>query len=290
MALLPMSTSGPMARSAQDAGLLLSVLARPDHRDPWTQACRGRTAWNPDDFARPPAPDLSHLRFAATEDFGFAPTEGVVRAAFRDRIGRLEPHLRVEDASPDCPHADRIFAVLRAVGFLGAHRERMERFPDKVGPNVRANVEEGLGYSASDVAEVLAAQSACYRAWQEFFETFDFVLCPAVTISPRNWHELYPTEIDGRPMESYYHWLALAYAATIVGHPSITIPCGTDANGMPFGLQIVGRRNDDLGVLAVAAEFEAVISGNDRMRLPPPDLAALEAASPLSLAEGFRDL
>ena len=78
-----------------------------------------------------------------------------------------------------------------------------------------------------------------------------------------------------------YHWLAMAYASTIPGHPSITIPCGMDANGMPFGLQIVGRRHDDLGVLAVAAELEAIIAGTD-LTVPAPDFAALRG----QLAQG----
>lgn len=210
--------------------------------------------------------------------------------AFRDRIERLGAHVRIDMATPPCAGADRIFAVLRAVGFLGAHCERLERFPDKVGPNVRANIEEGLRYSARDVAEALAAQAVYYRGWLQFFETVDFVLSPAVTVSPRPWRELYPAEIDGQPTQSYYHWLALAYATTIAGHPSATIPCGTDAAGMPFGLQIVGRRNDDAGVLAVAAELEAVIADAAAMRPRPPDLAALEAAPPLSRVDGFRDL
>ncbi len=290
MALLPMVTAGPMARNVQDIGLLLSVMSRPDRRDPWTQASGGRTAWNADDFMRLPKADLATLRFAATEDFGFAPTEKGIRTTFRDRVERLSSVLNMEDATPACAGADRIFAVFRAVGFLGAHRQRLERFPEKVGPNVRANIEEGHGYSASDVAEALAAQAVYYRAWQDFFETTDFLLSPAVTISPRPWRELYPTEIDGTPTQSYYHWLALAYATTIVGHPSITIPCGTDTNGLPFGLQIVGRRNEDAKLLAVAAELEALLAGDDATRPPAPDLMRLEQAPPLKQAEGFFDL
>ncbi len=288
MALLPMSTAGPMARTARDAALLLSVLSRPDRRDPWARRTAGDAPAG--DFARLPAPDLAGLRVAATEDFGFAPTEGLVRDAFRDRIGRLDGYLRIESVTPPCPNADRIFAVLRAVGFLGAHRQRLEQHPDRVGPNVRANVEEGLGYSARDVAEALAAQAVYYRAWSDFFQDVDIVLSPTVTVSPRDWHELYPAEINGRATDSYYHWLALAYATTIAGHPSATIPCGVDAAGMPFGLQIVGRRDGDLAVLAIAAELEALIASDPAIRPPRPDIDALRTAPPLSRTPGFRDL
>lgn len=291
MALMPFGTDGPMARSPEDAALLLSVLARPDGRDPWTPTDHGRPVRHGDDFLRLPPADLSQLRFAVTEDFGFAPTELMIRATFRDRVERLSPRLGpLEERTPDCYGADRIFAVLRAVGFLGAHRERLERFPEMVGPNVRANIEEGLGYSALDVAEALALQGAYHRAWHAFFEDVDILLAPMVTISPRDWRELYPVEIDGVRTQSYYHWLALAYAATIAGHPSVSIPCGRDGNGMPFGLQIIGRRGDDARVLAVAGELDFVFAADDAMHLPPPDMAALAKAPPLREVEGFRDL
>ena len=284
MCLLPMSTDGPMARTPEDAALLLSVLARHDPRDPWTKPGGALSL-------ALPAVDLSALRFATSDDLGFAPTEIIVRKALRDRVERLAPHLGpVTEGTPDCAGADRIFAVLRAVGFLGQHRERQARFPDKVGPNVRANIEEGLGYSAADVAEALALQGVYLRAWVRFFETVDILLCPAITISPRPWRELYPTQIDGLPLQSYYQWLALAYATTIAGHPSVSIPCGRDPSGMPFGLQVVGRRHDDARVLAVARELAAVIASDTAMNLPPPDLATLRAAPALSQSEGFRDL
>jgi len=78
-----------------------------------------------------------------------------------------------------------------------------------------------------------------------------------VTLSPRPWTELFPSEIDGKPTRTYFHWLAAAYAVTIVGHPAISLPVGLDRNGMPFGLQIVGPRGGDAKVLAVAAALEA---------------------------------
>ncbi|MDB6454146.1 amidase family protein [Falsirhodobacter sp. 20TX0035] len=123
--------------------------------------------------------------------------------------------------------------------------------------------------------------------WQAFFETTDFILSPAVTISPRDWRELYPARIDGMATKSYYHWLALAYASTLAGHPSITIPVGRDVNGLPFGLQIIGRRNDDQGVLSVAREFEAMLAVDDMLSAPVVDLKHLQAAPPLHQAEGY---
>ncbi|AXS40099.1 amidase family protein [Breoghania sp. L-A4] len=282
MALMHLSTSGPMARTVADTALMLSVMARPDRLDPFTAVANGKTLWNPRDFAALPRCELSSLKVAFTEDFGFAMTEKVVRRAFRKRAELLAPRFAVaEETAPDCAYADRIFAVLRAVMMLGAHHANTTRYPGRYGPNIMANVEEGLSYSALDVADAMNRQGEYYRKWQYFFDVYDFVLSPAVTISPRDWHELYPAQIDGVATASYYQWLALAYASTIPGHPSITIPMGRDEFGMPFGLQIVGKRNDDLGVLAFAAEIEAAFAGDSAFGAPKPDLDALKRASPL---------
>ncbi len=100
---------------------------------------------------------------------------------------------------------------------------------------MHANVAEGLRYTAADVARALAVQTAMQRRWHAFFEPFDVVLAPAITITPRPWSELYPAEIDGRVLDSYYHWLALAYAGTLAGHPCLSLPVGLDARGCRSG-------------------------------------------------------
>ena len=113
------------------------------------------------------------------------------------------------------------------------------------------------------------------------------ILTPSITISPRSWRELYPAEIDGKPTRTYFHWLALAYAVTLPGHPAVSLPVGLDRNGMPFGLQIVGPRGGDAFVLSVAAELEAMLAGDPETARPVPDLARLKAARPISEKPGF---
>ena len=180
-----------------------------------------------------------------------------------------------------------MFEVLRAVLFLSAHLEKTRTRPADVGPNVRANVEEGLRYTAADAARAMAEQTAIYRRWQVFFQTHDVIITPSITISPRSWRELYPAEIDGVATRTYFHWLALAYAVTVVGHPAISLPVGLDAHGMPFGLQIVGPRGGDALVLSVAAALEAMLAGDARTARPVPDIWMLKVAPPISGMDGF---
>ncbi|MGK9168795.1 amidase [Inquilinus limosus] len=284
-----LSTDGPMARTVADAALMLSVMASDDSRDPLAytlpgEAVRGR----PDRWAAVPETDLKSLRLAFTEDFGFAPTERHIRRVFRSRVAALAPlFAAAEEATPDCAGADDAFAVLRASVFLAMHEKTYRERPEMLGPNVRANVEEGLGYSLSDYARAAAAQTRIYRAFQAFFETHDVLVSPTITLSPRPWSEPYPAEIDGAPTRSYFHWLALAYAVTLAGHPAISLPLGVDEAGMPFGLQIVGPRGGDALTLGVAGALEAACASDPLLCRPVPDLAALAAARPLREAPGF---
>ncbi len=280
--------AGPMARTVADLALLLSAMVSDDSRDPLATTVQGATIRRAADFAVPAPIDLSRLRVALTPDFGFAPTERHIAEVFAERTG-LFRHVfaRAEDTTPDCVGADEAFEVLRALNFLAAHQDKVKTRPQDVGPNVRANVDEGLRYSAADVARAMTLQTTLYRRWQGFFESHDVILTPAITISPRSWRELYPAEIDGKPTRTYFHWLALAYAVTLAGHPAMSLPVGLDRHGMPFGLQIVGPRGGDALVLSVAAALESLLAEDPRTARPAPDLERLRVAAPLHDVEGF---
>jgi Asp-tRNA(Asn)/Glu-tRNA(Gln) amidotransferase A subunit family amidase len=283
-----LSVLGPMARTVPDLALLLSAMVGDDARDPLATTVHGATIRRPADFAVPAPIDLSHLRVALTPDFGFAPTERHIAEVFAEKTG-LFRHVfaRADDATPDCTGADEAFEVLRALNYLTTQQDRMRTRPQDLGPNVRANVEEGLRYSAADVARAMTLQTTMYRRWQAFFEHHDVILTPAITISPRSWRELYPAEIDGNPTRSYFHWLALAYAVTLAGHPALSLPVGLDRYGMPFGLQIVGPRGGDAFVLSVGAALECMLAEDARTARPVPDLPRLRTALPLREATGF---
>src|SRR5262249_12746772 len=122
---------------------------------------------------------------------------------------------------------------------------------------------------------------------QDFFVRHDVVITPSTTISPRAWTELYPALIDGKPTRTYFHWLALAYAVTLAGHPAISLPVGLDRSGMPFGLQIVGPRGGDALGLAVAAALEVLLASDDRTARPLSDIDGLKTAPPISGMPNF---
>jgi Asp-tRNA(Asn)/Glu-tRNA(Gln) amidotransferase A subunit family amidase len=277
-----LSVLGPMARTVPDLALLLRSIATCDTRDMLAFPA------GPID---PPAIDPATLRVAFTPDFGFAPTSQAVRAAFAAKTRLMAPMFgSTEVATPDCTGADEAFAILRAVSFLAGFGETYRADPARLGPNVRVNVEEGLRYTAADVARAMTIQTRIYQRWQSFFERYDVLISPTVTITPPDWTELFPAEIDGASTRSYYHWLALAYAVTLVGHPALSLPLGRDADGMPFGIQIITARHTDAGTLAIAGAIEALCAGNPDLERPLPNLAALDNAPDLSKTPGFFDM
>jgi len=280
---------GPMARTVADAALMLSVAASDDTRDPLSYTLPHEAVRALSSRYTPLAPiDLSRLRLAFTEDFGSAPTESIVRRAFRAKLPPLGSlFASSEEASPDCTGADRSFAILRAGMFMATHAARYRDHYDQLGPNIRDNVEEAQRYTLADHVWATQTQTRLYLSFQDFFARFDILVSPAITVSPRPWTEPFPTSIDGTPTTSYFHWLALAYNVTLSGHPCISLPVGTDERGLPFGLQIVGPRGADVLVLRVAAAIEAAFAGDAALGRPCPDLAALARCAPIASRPGF---
>ncbi len=177
---------GPMARTVPDLCLLLSAhgqrrCARPaGYHGPRQPRAPGGG------FRRPGADRPGTAARGADAGFRLCADRAAHRRGVRRKDRPVPRRLRpvAEDATPDCRDADEAFEVLRALNFLAGHLDKVRTRPDEVGPNVRANVEEGLRYSAADVARAMALQTALYRRWQTFFTRFDVILTPSITISP----------------------------------------------------------------------------------------------------------
>jgi amidase len=265
----PLSVIGPMGRDTADASLMLSAIAVYDSLDPFSHPAGSH-------FRELRAIDLSQLRVAVTEDFGFCPVDTKIRKTFQDRVKRFSSAFATcVETTPDMGEADRVFEVLRAVSFLAAHKENYEKRRHQLGPNLIANYEEGLRYSAADVAWAHAEQTRIFRRVQEFHQDFDLILSPTVAVAPFPWTQLYMEKINGKTLRTYFHWLALTYAMTLTGHPSISIPCGLEPSGTPFGLMVTGPHQSDRFTLEAAHALERLFASDEKMRRPLPDLKKL---------------
>ncbi len=269
-ALSPFSVNGPMGRSTADLHLLLKAQVDLDKHDPFSS----------DDALRIPEElphiDLGGLRVAISTDLGCAPIDKEIRRIFQERLGSFR-HVfaEAEDRDPDLGPVHDVFEILRGVYFVGAHRERLEKHRDMLGPNVIDNTERGLKWTAADIAWANVEQSKIYRRFIDFFADADVLICPAASVTPFPHSELTVTEINGEPMPTYMRWLAITYGPTTAIPAAAVIPCGLDHAGMPFGLQIVGPNGSDALVLAVAHALEQVLAENPATARPMPDIGAL---------------
>jgi amidase len=140
---------------------------------------------------------------------------------------------------------------------------------------VRANYEMGAKMSLADTAWAHAEQTRIFRRFQARFRDYDLVLSPTTPVSPFPWTQLYLAELEGKALNNYYYWLALTYYITLVTNPAISLPCGVDHRGMPFGLQVTGRFHGDAEVLDAAEAMEQAFAHAPGLGRPRPDLTKL---------------
>ncbi len=266
----PISVVGPLGRTVADACLLMAAQAAMDDCDPLSYPIDAGA------FAVPVPRDLGALRVAYTEDFGTSPVDKPIRGVFRDRIQAMRHLFRsCDEITFDFGEADRCFDVIRAANFVARYRDAYEKDPGSLGPNVRANYELGAGMSLADMAWAHAEQTRIFRRFQQTFRDYDLVLAPTTPVSPFPWTELYLSEMDGTKLRNYYHWLSLTYVITLVTNPAISLPCGVDHKGMPFGLQVIGRFRGDRALLGAAHAMEQAFAVIAALRRPVPDIGKL---------------
>ena len=271
----PISVVGPMGRTVADACQLLAAQAAMDDCDPLSYPV------NPTEFAVPPQCDLGSLRVAYTEDFGICPVDKPIRKVLRDKIAAMRHLFRsCDEVEFDFKEADRCFDVIRAANYVAKYRDAYEKDPSTLGPNVRANYEIGAKMSLADMAGAHVEETRIFRRFQQTFRDYDVVFAPTTPVSPFPWSQLYLAEMDGKPLNNYYHWLALTYVITLATNPAIAVPCGVDHKGMPFGLQVVGRFRGDRALLGAAHAMEQAFEGIESLRRPRPDLTKLRQPTP----------
>ncbi len=246
-----LSTEGPMARTVRDVALMLGAISGPDPRSPLaiSEPARG--------LFRPLERDFSGARVAWSRDFGGLPVDPRVTAVldgqrwvFED-IGCL-----VEDDEPDFTDTDEIFKTLRAWHFELRYGELLEQHRDRMKDTVVWNIEQGVRLSGPDVGRAERARTELYHRARVFMEDHEFLVAPVSQVPPFDVKQRYVTEINGTEMDTYIDWMKSCYYVTVTGLPAISVPCGFTPEGLPVGVQIVGRPRDDLGVLQFAHAFE----------------------------------
>jgi Asp-tRNA(Asn)/Glu-tRNA(Gln) amidotransferase A subunit family amidase len=278
----PISVVGPMGRNMDDVGLHLSAISGRDDSDPLSYDMDAGA------FANLRLRDLANLRVGYTADFGVCDVDDDIRRVFLGKIGAMRHLFKTcEEVRPDLSAADRCFDVIRAANYVARYREAYEANPDNLGPNPRANYEMGASMTLADHTAAHLDQSRMFKAFQALYQDYDVILSPTTPVSPFPWTQLALDRINGKPLENYYRWLALTYVITLMTNPALSMPCGRDHAGMPFGMQVVGGFRQDLALLEIGKSLEWAWARMPDLSRPLPDPGRLRAGQPLDFRQGI---
>ncbi|MGI8477455.1 MAG: amidase, partial [Thermomicrobiales bacterium] len=237
----PLSVVGPMARTVGDVALILSAIAGPDPRSPIAITEPAAI------FAAPLDRDFRGVRVAWSRDLGGLPVDPQVTTALEaQRHVFADLGCIVEEGQPDFDGADEAFRAWRAWSFELGHADHLRDHRDLLKETVVWNTEEGRRLTGPQLARAEQKRGALYQRVRVFMETHEFLLLPVSQVPPFDVGQPYPTEINGEQLTTYLDWMRSCFYVTATGHPAISVPCGFTPGGLPVGLQIVGRHQDDL--------------------------------------------
>ncbi|WP_267132694.1 amidase family protein, partial [Achromobacter denitrificans] len=201
--------------------------------------------------------DFRGARIAYAPTWGGLPTEPAVTQALEHCLPVFaDLGARVEPACPDFAGADAAFQALRgqtfAVGYEAALREHRHLLKD----TVIWNIELGLRQTAAAVVQAERDRAALFARMHAFMQTYEFMIGPVSQVLPFPVEQETVSRIGDTPMQNYIDWMRSGYYLSLTGHPAISVPCGFTAEGVPIGIQIVGRYRQEHALLQLAHAFE----------------------------------
>ena len=239
-----MSSIGPMARTVEDLGLIFSIIAGPDGRD---------TEVPPVPVDDVPEPALTNLRIAVAPTIPGIPVAAEIQDAVGDLARRLDRSgAVVEEAA--LPGLDFALELTRAGELIGTMLGAFQ--PD----------EDRPAATFADYLTALYRRDESIAAWERFFDEWDALLCPPSTTTAFTHRAVgAPVKVDGRDTS---YWMVNAHCVVFnyTGHPAVVLPCGLDRDGLPVGVQVVGKRWNEPHLLAIATSITKLTG---EFRRPP---------------------
>ena len=239
---------GPMTRSVADAALMLTVLSEHDVRDSYA------VPTNQHDYREGLEDGISGLRLAFSADLGGHHVEPDVARLVDAASHEFEAlGAKVELAEPDTRNAHDIFTTL---WLAGAYRILAPFDADArtlADPGLVAAAEAGEAISLAKYMKAQHERRLLALKFNLFFEDFDLLILPTMPLSAFATGHNVPRGPDG---SDWLDWSPFTYPFNLTGLPAASLPCGLTENGLPVGLQIVGRRYQDAKVLQAGRAFE----------------------------------
>jgi amidase len=249
----PGQVHGPLARSAEDAALMLDAMIGLSSLSPISVAA----PWT-DALAQVERCDNGRgLRIAYASDIaatGVDPEiDSICRAAARalQQAGAM-----VEEIALDLSDGRAAYQAWRGAWMVGRQFSRLDHL-EELGANLKGNVKAGLTVTALDLAAAEEKRQEVFHRLRKLFERYDVLLTPTAPVKPFPVEKNYPDEINGRKLDNYIDWIAGTYLITLVSLPAASVPAGLTADGLPVGLQVVAPRFEEPRILSVCKLIQA---------------------------------
>ncbi|MBI3824901.1 MAG: amidase [Candidatus Rokubacteria bacterium] len=253
--------TGPLTRTVRDAAAMLDVIAGGDDRD------RVSLPREPGAYLEACDEDVKGLHVAWSPDLGYAAVDAAVLARCEDAAAEFETlGCHVEVVNPAWEDIEELFRTLVAAQFYAHWSDQLPAAEAQMDPLLVRLIRKGGSITAR---EYVLAEERAKAYWTEvvtFLSRFDFLLTPTVAVPPFAG-ERPPHEVAGREV-SVLGWMPFCFPFNLTGQPAASVPAGFTDDGLPVGLQIVGRRHADRAVLAAAAAFEAARPWSERRPTP----------------------
>ncbi len=248
-----LSVLGPMGRTVGDTVLLLSVMAGRDEHDPLSLDGTG------DEFLRSLSRDFKGTRIAWSPDLDHLPVDSRVTQTLVSSLSVFEDMgCIIEEAEPDLKNAEEIFLTLRSELFVGRYEPYGDKIEELFKDTIIWNLQQGLDRNVGDMMRARTARAALYQKMLKFFENYEYLVLPAAQLPPFPVEWDWPREIEGHKFDNYLQWMQICCAISLTHCPCISVPAGFTDEGLPIGLQIVGKPRHDMEVLQIAHAFEQV--------------------------------
>lgn len=247
-----LSHIGPMTRSVRDAALMLRAMAGPDERD------LGSLPADPADYLAACDGGVRGLRIAWSADLGYAPVDPEIASICAAAAGVFANELGCEVDAVDPAFDDPVepLQVLWASGLANYLRHYLEAWAGQMDPGLVELVRSAEGYTAPDYAAAMATRDRVWDAMRRLLDRYDLLLTPTMPTTAFPAGAPIPQTIAGRQTTGF-GYTPFTFPFNMTGQPAASLPCGMASDGLPVGLQIVGRRYDEATVLRAAAAFEA---------------------------------
>lgn len=244
-------TDGVLARSVEDAALMLSAMAGYDARDPVSLAT---PQWDMPEFSEAMGDRLSgKIRLGYSTDLGITPIDPAVRDVFEGAIARIAFVCNyIAPEHPDCSAAKATFETLRAAILYQTHHTYLDKHAEQISSTVRWNIERGKGITAEALLAAEIERGRLYQRFLKFFESYDVLATVSASVLPFHQGSQEILEIDDTPLENIIDYLRITYALTLTGLPVISLPCGRTPDGIPVGMQLVGKPHEEAELLQFA--------------------------------------